>query len=97
MSRSKRKTPICSILVLGTSEKADKKRWHRRLRSREKTRLADFVRDQSWEAVQERFFGFLPAHKREIVNTIYMRKEWRVYWKRSTSTDAKVYRQWMAK
>ena len=39
MSRSKRKTPIRSILVLGTSEKADKKRWHRRLRSREKESL----------------------------------------------------------
>lgn len=35
MSRSRKKTPVGSILVCGWTEKEDKKSWHRKLRARD--------------------------------------------------------------
>lgn len=39
MSRSRRKTPIVSIVGRRVSEKCDKKQWHSSLRAKEKQRL----------------------------------------------------------
>ena len=63
MSRSYRRTPMCGWAFCD-SEKADKQRWHRRMRAAITVRLHDADFDEVW----------LP-HEREIGNLWCMGKD----------------------
>lgn len=61
MSRSRKKTPVGSILVCGRTEKEDKKIWHQKLRTCDRGRLNDLVRKHKQGDVEELFGNFLPT------------------------------------
>jgi len=71
MSRSQRKTPIFGYTKCN-SERADKQSWHRRLRSQERSKLAN--------ASEEALGAHLSPVEDEIVNVWAMGKDGRQYW-----------------
>jgi len=70
MSRSRRKTPILPITTC-RSEREDKKRWHQRWRSRERTALAS----ASPEALSAHF----PLLENDVINVWAMGKDGHAY------------------
>ena len=66
MSRSLRKTPIFGITIC-TSERTDKKIWHRRMRTRERQALTSLTPQQQ--------DGHLGVHIREVSNVWSMDKD----------------------
>lgn len=70
MSRSRRKTPIFGIAICA-SERADKKIWHHRFRTRERQTLTSMA-PQQWEA-------HLGVQEREVSNVWAMGKDGRGY------------------
>ena len=82
MSRSRKKTPVGSILVCGWTEKDDKKIWHQKLRARDRRRLNDLVRKHMSSEVEELFANFLATLPEDVSDPLQMRKEWRVRWTR---------------
>lgn len=71
MSRSRKKTPITSITTC-CSERKDKKIWHKRLRSRERTALTS-VHHKDWD-------NYLPVLEKQVSNVWSMGKDGKHYW-----------------
>ena len=71
MSRSRRKTPIVAHTNC-RSECQDKKTWHQRCRTRERTALAG-LSPEGWNA-------HLPLLEKQVSNTWSMGKDGRSYW-----------------
>ncbi|WP_425357665.1 hypothetical protein [Methylomicrobium album] len=71
MSRSRRKTPIVGHTTC-RSERKDKKRWHRRWRTRERIALAS--------ASPEALNAHLPLLENQVGNVWSMGKDGRFYW-----------------
>jgi len=71
MSRSRRKTPIVGNTTC-RSERQDKKRWHQRWRTRERTALAS--------ASPEALSAHLPLLENQVSNVWSMGKDGRSYW-----------------
>lgn len=78
MSRSRRKTPILGHTTC-SSERDDKKRWHRRWRNRERTNLVN--------ASREDFYDHLPVLKNEVSNVWSMGKDGKSYWSTNFQVD----------
>lgn len=97
MSRSRKKTPVGSILVCGWTEKEDKKSWHRKLRARDRRRLGDLVRKHGQGDVEELFGNFLATLPEDVSNPWVMRKEWRVRWTRDRFDTELEYLRWIRK
>ncbi|MGO9444948.1 MAG: hypothetical protein ACLPXB_09250 [Thiobacillaceae bacterium] len=71
MSRSRRKTPIVGHTTC-RSERQDKKRWHQRLRTREREALAC--------ASLDALSAHLPFLEHQVSNVWSMGKDGRSYW-----------------
>ncbi len=71
MSRSRRKTPIVGHTTC-RSESDDKKIWHKRWRTRERTALAS--------ASPDALEGHLPFTENQVSNVWAMGKDGRSYW-----------------
>jgi len=71
MSRSVRKTPILGITVC-SSEREDKRIWHRRWRAHQRTVMATFPLDDEDNA--------LPVSINRLSNVWDMGKDGRLYW-----------------
>lgn len=71
MSRSQRKTPVFGYTKC-ISERSDKQSWHRRLRSQERSKLAN--------ASDEALGAHLPPVEDQIVNIWAMGKDGRRFW-----------------
>lgn len=97
MSRSRKKTPVGSILVCGWTEKEDKMRWHRKLRARDRRRLNDLVRKHMSGEVEELFGNFLATLPEDVSDPLLMRKEWRVRWTRDRFDTELEYLRWIRK
>ena len=97
MSRSRKKTPVGSILVCGWTEKEDKMRWHRKLRARDRRRLNDLVRKHMSGEVEELFGNFLATLPEDVSDPLLMRKEWRVRWTRDYFDTELEYLRWIRK
>ncbi len=74
MSRSRRKTLIFGITTC-RSEREDKRIWHGRLRSRERTTLQSTAPDT--------LEGHAPTSEKEVSNPWSMGKDGRTYWPKS--------------
>lgn len=79
MSRSRRKTPITGITTC-RSEREDKKRWHQRWRSRERTALAN--------ASPEALNAHLPLLENDVINVWAMGKDGHAYRPARDQADA---------
>ena len=97
MSRSRKKTPVGSILVCGWTEKEDKMRWHRKLRARDRRRLNDLVRKHMSGEGEERFGNFLATLPEDGSDPLLMRKEWRVRWTCDRFDTELEYLRWIRK
>lgn len=97
MSRSRKKTPVGSILVCGWTEKEDKKLWHQKLRTRDRRRLNDLVRKHVSGEVEELFGNFLATLPEDVSDPLLMRKEWRVRWTRERFDTELEYMRWIRK
>lgn len=86
MSRSYRKTPIIGITTC-RSERQDKKIWHKRWRTRERTTLATIS--------SEDLDSYLPSLEEEVSNTWNMGKDGKQYWsiKNQTNIAEKIARK----
>ncbi len=85
MSRSRRKTPIFGYTT-ARSESDDKRRWHKRWRSRERDQLASFGPDgdplpvhrqavsSTWEMAKDGKHWFDPRRQREVAERIAARR-----------------------
>ncbi|HBI22204.1 MAG TPA: hypothetical protein DDY37_06445 [Legionella sp.] len=71
MSRSRRKNPIFGITTC-RSEQQDKKIWHQRWRSRERTALTS--------ATPSDLEAYLPVLEKQVSNVWSMGKDGRQYW-----------------
>lgn len=71
MSRSHRKTPIVAVTTC-RSERADKKLWHQRWRTRERTALAG--------ASPEALAAHLPLVENQVSSVWLMDKDGHSYW-----------------
>ena len=83
MSRSRRKTPIVGVTTC-RSEREDKKLWHQRWRSRERTALSS--------ASPEALSAHLPLLEHQVSNVWSMGKDGRYYWpaKRQAATADRI-------
>lgn len=97
MSRSRKKTPVGSILVCGRTEKEDKRIWHQKLRSRDRRRLNDLVRKHVRGEVEELFGNFLATLPEDVSAPWFMRKEWRVRRTRDRFDTELEYLRWISK
>lgn len=97
MSRSRKKTPVGSILVCGRTEKEDKRIWHQKLRSRDRRRLNDLVRKHVQGEVEELFGSFLATLPEDVSDPWFMRKEWRVRRTRDRFDAEPEYLRWIRK
>lgn len=97
MSRSRKKTPVGSILVCGRTEKEDKKIWHQKLRACDRGRLNELVRKPMRGDVEELFGNFLPTLPEDVSDPLLMRKEWRVRWTRNRFDTELGYIRWIRK
>ena len=97
MSRSRKKTPVGSILVCGRTEKEDKKIWHQKLRACDRGRLNDLVRKHKQGDVEELFGNFLPTLPEDVSDPLLMRKEWRVRWTLDRFDTELEYMRWIRK
>lgn len=97
MSRSRKKTPVGSILVCGWTEKEDKKIWHQKLRVRDRRRLNDLVRKHMQGEVEELFANFFATLPEDVSDPLLMRKEWRVRWTRDRFGTELEYLRWIRK
>ena len=83
MSRSRRKTPIVGHTTC-RSEREDKKLWHQRWRTRERTALAS--------ASPKALSFYLPLLENQVSNVWSMGKDGRSYWplKRQAATADRI-------
>ncbi|MCW1937010.1 hypothetical protein OMD46_13025 [Pseudomonas sp. MDMC_285] len=86
MSRSRRKTPIVGHTTC-RSEREDKKLWHQRWRTHERTALAS--------ASPEALCAHLPLLENQVSNVWSMGKDGRSYWpiKRQAATADRIANQ----
>ena len=97
MSRSRKKTPVGSILACGWTEKEDKQCWHRKLRARDRRRLNDLVRKHVSGEIEELFANFLATLPEDVSDPLLMRKEWHVRWTRDYFDTELEYLRWIRK